>query len=282
MVKLDFVIFQDGEALDVRSRIVLQTVTIGVCVTPQDWGRSVPTARRGGWGRTVGHHVMDCRSPWTVESVCATVVVIMASLVRTPAMVCSEKTRKMNCGVNIDRYLTYLMIYFWLPEIGICINNSCECKNQTTGINQGWWGEFCEERSCPGDLEICSGHGECIRASLTCQCQPGWYGSGCQIADCPGEPDCNGRGVCDSSQRTPTCRCDAGYMGFSCESACVNGTVVQQDQSFSCQCDVCYSGPGCDVLCGGHGTCWEGQCTCDKAWWGKDKPCFSKLSCLYI
>lgn len=27
---------QDGEALDVRSRIVLQTVTIGVCVTPQD------------------------------------------------------------------------------------------------------------------------------------------------------------------------------------------------------------------------------------------------------
>lgn len=36
MVKLDYVIFQDGEALDVRSRIVLQTVTIGVCVTPQD------------------------------------------------------------------------------------------------------------------------------------------------------------------------------------------------------------------------------------------------------
>lgn len=95
-----FVIFQDGEALDVRSRIVPQTVTIGVCVTQQDRGRSVPTARRGGWGRTVGPHVMDCRSQWTVESVCATVVVIMESLVRTLAMVSSLKTkRERNIGV---------------------------------------------------------------------------------------------------------------------------------------------------------------------------------------
>lgn len=95
-----FVIFQDGEALDVRSRIVPQTVTIGVCVTQQDRGRSVPTARRGGWGRTVGPHVMDCKSQWTVESVCATVVVIMESLVRTLAMVSSLKTkRERNIGV---------------------------------------------------------------------------------------------------------------------------------------------------------------------------------------
>lgn len=95
-----FVIFQDGEALDVRSRIVPQTVTIGVCVTQQDRGRSVPTARRGGWGRTVGPHVMDCRSQWTVESVCATVVVIMESLVRTLAIVSSMKTkRERNIGV---------------------------------------------------------------------------------------------------------------------------------------------------------------------------------------
>lgn len=95
-----FVIFQDGEALDVRSRIVPQTVTIGVCVTQQDRGRSVPTARRGGWGRTVGPHVMDCRSQWTVESVCATVVVIMESPVRTLAIVSSLKTkRERNIGV---------------------------------------------------------------------------------------------------------------------------------------------------------------------------------------
>lgn len=95
-----FVVFQDGEALDVRSRIVPQTVTIGVCVTQQDRGRSVPTARRGGWGRTVGPHVMDCRSQWTVESVCATVVVIMESLVRTLAIVSSLKTkRERNIGV---------------------------------------------------------------------------------------------------------------------------------------------------------------------------------------
>lgn len=95
-----FVIFQDGEVLDVRSRIVPQTVTIGVFVTQQDRGRSVPTARRGGWGRTVGPHVMDCRSQWTVESVCATVVVIMESLVRTLAIVSSLKTkRERNIGV---------------------------------------------------------------------------------------------------------------------------------------------------------------------------------------
>lgn len=103
-----FVIFQDGEALDVRSRIVPQTVTIGVCVTQQDRGRSVPTARRGGWGRTVGPHVMDCRSQWTVESVCATVVVIMESLVRTLAIVSSLKTkRERNIGV-----ITEIQFYF--------------------------------------------------------------------------------------------------------------------------------------------------------------------------
>lgn len=42
----------------------------------------------------MGHHVMDCRSPWTVESVCATVVVIMASLVRTLVMVSKIENKK--------------------------------------------------------------------------------------------------------------------------------------------------------------------------------------------
>lgn len=103
-----FVIFQDGEALDVRSRIVPQTVTIGVCVTRQDRGQSVPTARRGGWGKTAEPHVMDCRSQWTVESVCATVVVIMESLVRTLAIVSSLKTkRERNIGV-----ITEIQFYF--------------------------------------------------------------------------------------------------------------------------------------------------------------------------
>lgn len=103
-----FVIFQDGEALDVRSRIVPQTVTIGVCVTRQDRGQSVPTARRGGWGKTAEPHVMDCRSQWTVESVCATVVVIMESLVRTLANVSSLKTkRERNIGV-----ITEIQFYF--------------------------------------------------------------------------------------------------------------------------------------------------------------------------
>lgn len=37
---------------------------------------------------------MDCRSLWTVESVCATVVVIMASLVRTLVMVSKIENKK--------------------------------------------------------------------------------------------------------------------------------------------------------------------------------------------
>lgn len=55
---------------------------------------------------------MDCRFLWIVEFVCVIVVVIMVSFVRIFVMVCSEKIRKMNCGVNIDRYLIYFMIYF--------------------------------------------------------------------------------------------------------------------------------------------------------------------------
>lgn len=150
--------------------------------------------------------------------------------------------------------------------VGTCSNNTCDCAGPDN-LNLGWWGRYCETRGCPGIGSICSSHGTCISATLTCVCDPGWYGSGCHLPDCPGTPDCNGRGQCVANSNYPECLCDDDWMGRECELPCVNGTA-QHD--FTCDCDPCFAGPGCDQLCSNHGACENGTCTCNSAWWGTE------------
>ena len=44
---------------------------------------------------------------------------------------------------------------------GLCTNGACDCKNQTSGINDGYWGPYCAEVSCPGTDTVCNSHGTC-------------------------------------------------------------------------------------------------------------------------
>ena len=52
----------------------------------------------------------------------------------------------------------------------LCVKGECDC-----GFN-GWRGEFCERRGCPGVDEDCSGHGTCFADTQTCICDSGWSG----------------------------------------------------------------------------------------------------------
>ena len=148
----------------------------------------------------------------------------------------------------------------------VVCSGSGTCNNETCVCNSGYWGDLCEDHLCLGIGELCTGHGDCNTVTRECFCKPGWYGEDCSAPDCPGDPDCNDRGNCSADTTYPTCQCNDDWTGYSCELPCVYGTP-QAD--FTCVCEPCYAGTGCDSLCGGHGACNDGNCTCDTAWWGK-------------
>lgn len=146
------------------------------------------------------------------------------------------------------------------------VTDTCICHDGTGYNADGFWGDLCEELSCPGMNEPCSGHGQCIQGS--CNCDLGWRinETSCHVADCPGSPDCNGNGVCETTAAVPYCECFSGYMGIECENQCVHGTV-QED--YTCLCDSCYTGAACDEACSGHGECENNTCICHTAYWGR-------------
>ena len=88
-------------------------------------------------------------------------------------------------------------------NIGVCINDHCDCSNTATGVNPGYYGRYCEQDGCPGMFDReCNNHGQCNRNVKTCVCGDGWYGQACEKTDCPGEPDCSNNGQYNISLAT--------------------------------------------------------------------------------
>lgn len=158
---------------------------------------------------------------------------------------------------------------------GYIQGNKCHC-------DVGWRGSVCDIQGCPGEIEDCSGHGECNSAIHTCTCNNGWTGesdssgyvdpfmNACDIPDCPGEPNCNGEGTCDDTLITPKCKnCNPGWMGPACEEICDADHGIQSPMnSGNCECDSCYTGRGCNLECDGHGVCVDSLCSCEVGWRG--------------
>ena len=164
-------------------------------------------------------------------------------------------------------------------DSGICICNPCysgkgcdsectghgQCQHDTCVCDPGWHEDVCQRPGCPGVSLDCTGHGDCNSALHICFCFPGWTGDGCDSPDCPGEPDCSGRGFCNTTDRdTPVCTdCIYGWMGPECNDPCTHGIQVPKDSGF-CECEPCWTGAGCNSECSGNGVCDEtGQhCLC--------------------
>ena len=99
---------------------------------------------------------------------------------------------------------------------GVCsVNGTCMCN-----YDDGYGGELCNVKSCPGWPLVCEGRGECLSTGV-CSCRPGFRGNACQIPDCPGDPDCQGlhNATCSviDNEDSPRCICPFPYTGDGCE-----------------------------------------------------------------
>lgn len=144
---------------------------------------------------------------------------------------------------------------------GMCtVDQKCSCQD-------GFIGEFCEERPCPGN---CNGHGLCL--SGLCKCDFPYEGAACAIKGC--DHRCSLHGRCIDGE----CLCHPGYTGPLCgEVVCLNncsghGTCGGDG---TCQCQGGYAGADCTIPrcpndCSGHGVCegtgegGRGKCKCQE------------------
>ncbi|KFV76543.1 Integrin beta-4 [Struthio camelus australis] len=126
----------------------------------------------------------------------------------------------------------------------------------------GWRGDTCNcspasslnNEACirPGDVEPCSGRGECLCGKCQCYSEDlslRFDGEFCQydVLQCPRTSGflCNDRGRCSKG----ACVCESGWEGPSCECPTSN--------------DTCIDGRG--GICNNHGRCECGRCICDTA-----------------
>ncbi|XP_078490819.1 protein lin-12-like [Ciona intestinalis] len=136
----------------------------------------------------------------------------------------------------------------------VTCSNKGTCENGNTCVCQeGYQGETCGELHCPGEEEMCTGRGSCVRINerSVCVCSPGFGGEDCSELICPGEPYCNSRGACTLLDSVPQCVCDHGFDGDACERCrsrytgslcdrCISGRV-----GYSSSCEVpCFHGYG--------------------------------------
>uniref|UniRef100_A0A663DQC8 Integrin beta n=1 Tax=Aquila chrysaetos chrysaetos TaxID=223781 RepID=A0A663DQC8_AQUCH len=104
----------------------------------------------------------------------------------------------------------------------------------------------------PGDVEPCSGRGECLCGKCQCYSEDltqRFDGAFCQydVLQCPRTSGflCNDRGRCSKG----ACVCESGWEGPGCECPMSNDTCIDSRGG----------------ICNNHGRCECGRCICDKA-----------------
>lgn len=144
------------------------------------------------------------------------------------------------------------------------IEGKCQCQN-------GWIGEFCEQRDCL-DPKKCAKHGVCLNGQ--CYCKNGWFGESCELEfnsfklpssnsslknnSCSSTKQCLNGEICDMGE----CKC---LIGWNCSIHDNNNNkifLLNNERKSVCL-------PGCEQ----HGICHpNGHCECLKGWSGEN--CF--------
>ncbi|NXN33162.1 ITB4 protein, partial [Nycticryphes semicollaris] len=126
----------------------------------------------------------------------------------------------------------------------------------------GWRGDTCNcspasslnNEACipPGEVEPCSGRGECLCGKCHCYSEglmQRFEGPFCQydVLQCPRTSGflCNDRGHCSEGR----CVCQSGWEGLSCECPTSNDTCIDSQGH----------------ICNNHGRCECGRCICDES-----------------
>ncbi|XP_033745589.1 uncharacterized protein LOC117331103 [Pecten maximus] len=139
-------------------------------------------------------------------------------------------------------------------------NGHGTCNGTGTCIcDSAWWGALCTDPGCPGVGSSCSGHGNCLAGS--CSCDQYYKGAGCEEVYCT--DDCNNRGTCDyNNYWPPKCINCNDSIGPKCEKDCIHGTELSPFSTV-CVCDDCYSGFDCSIQCSNQGLCNSTSNSCD-------------------
>uniref|UniRef100_A0A8C3UEC4 Integrin beta n=1 Tax=Catharus ustulatus TaxID=91951 RepID=A0A8C3UEC4_CATUS len=144
----------------------------------------------------------------------------------------------------------------------ICDVCPCEQQQELDSPKCSFHGNFvwlCQSHtlqgpSCirPGDVEPCSGRGECLCGKCQCYTEDQilrFDGSFCEfdVLQCPRTSGflCNDRGRCSRG----ACVCESGWEGPSCECPTSNDTCIDSRGG----------------ICNNHGRCECGRCICDMA-----------------
>jgi hypothetical protein len=189
------------------------------------------------------------------------------------------------------------------PAQGKCLWRGLYGKESTCACTDGWYGDACEKKKCPGtsgllfaadERDVCSRRGKCNTKLGVCDCDKGYYHgpkSACEYKVCPGEGDCNRHGSCDKV--TGVCSCFSKFYGSDCRNhkcpgksdmlfsaanaAACNGNGACDYKTGKCGCAAGFAGISCAHYtcpngCGGddRGSCnsKNGTCVCKERFFG--------------
>ena len=126
-----------------------------------------------------------------------------------------------------------------------------DCSERTCPTDVAWFTlpTADDEAHISEDVE-CSNMGACDRDSGTCTCDTGFTGSACQYLTCPGDTDlCNGHGEClDMTTLATLSKVNGEYAGYTYGATPNNPSTWDGLKIYGCLCDDEYTGYDCSVM----------------------------------
>jgi hypothetical protein len=178
---------------------------------------------------------------------------------------------------------------------GVCLdgasrNGTCQChqsdsygywSTETCGsCLYGYYGTSCIQRCPRAYAQICAGHGTCDSGTNNtgrCTCDSGWSGQDCaRPCDGGSSSPCSNHGSCHQTYGTCTCDSSAAY-GYWAGRNCSRCSALYNSSDCTVKCPATTTNP--TAPCDGHGSCFEGICTCNAGYCG-DKCELNGNDCL--